>query len=382
VTFDAATNRQTGVNYDANGNPTDGKVYDVENRLIAEPGYQTYAYDYRGKRITKLSGSTTELYLYGIDGRKVATYQCSTGPNPYQFSCGSPTFDTYWKGKLVKSKGWEVTTDRLGSVRWARDDGWRAYYPYGEERWGSNDNREKFGTYVRDNSEQDYADHRYYGPGTGRFFTPDPYKATPISPTNPRISGSWNRFVYANDDPINGIDPLGWATWIETGGVFVYTGDFDGEESNATGQTLVWNAKTKTWEAPTPPPPPGQPPEPGPGDDDDPGGNTPPGTPVPPVTLGGTPTPDQAKAAADERKRTCDEINKAKNVLGLVAASFALVEKAAGWAGGTTTGMFTEAYAATSAASGVAAAASIVAWEAGAAAVAFTFMYYALGCDH
>ena len=207
VTFDPATNRQTGVNYDANGNPTEGKIYDVENRIIGEPGYQWYTYDYRGKRITKLMGSTTELYFYGIDGRKLATYQCAAGTqqNNYQFTYSSPAFDTYWKGKLVKSKGQEVTTDRLGSVRWARDDGWRAYWPYGEERWGSNDNREKFGTYVRDNSTQDYADQRYYGPGTGRFHTPDPYlnSAGAGDPT------SWNRYAYVQGDPMNGADPSG-----------------------------------------------------------------------------------------------------------------------------------------------------------------------------
>jgi RHS repeat-associated protein len=208
LTFDPATNHQNGVNYDANGNPTDGKIYDVENRIISEPGYQQYTYDYRGKRITKLMGSTTELYFYGIDGRKLATYQCAAGTqqNGYQFTCSSPAFDTYWKGKLVKSKGQEVTTDRLGSVRWAREDGWRAYFPYGEERWASNDNREKFGTYMRDNSTQDYADQRYYGPGTGRFYTTDPSGRKAVSL---RIPSSWNAFSYGLGDPIGYNDPRG-----------------------------------------------------------------------------------------------------------------------------------------------------------------------------
>ena len=208
MTFDPATNHQTGVNYDGNGNPMEGKIYDVENRIISEPGYQQYTYDYRGKRNTKLMGSTTELYFYGIDGKKLATYQCAAGTqqNGYQFTCSSPAFDTYWKGKLVKSKGQEVTTDRLGSVRWARDDGWRAYYPYGEERWASNDNREKFGTYVRDNSTQDYADQRYYGPGTGRFFTADPGARRAANLGKPM---SWNSYFYGLGNPIGLNDPHG-----------------------------------------------------------------------------------------------------------------------------------------------------------------------------
>jgi RHS repeat-associated protein len=218
VTFDPATNRQTGVTYDANGDPTDNKVYDVENRLVSVPDYQSYQYDYRGKRITKLMGSTTELYLYGIDGRKVATYQCGDVSSYQQFTCGSPTFDTYWKGKLVKSKGLEVTTDRLGSVRWVRDTGWSSYFPYGEDRGGLPDNREKFGTYLRDNSGQDYADQRYYGVGTGRFHTPDPY----MNSAGIGDPGSWNRFAYVQGDPLNAFDPSGNNTIYVNFGVDIY----------------------------------------------------------------------------------------------------------------------------------------------------------------
>jgi RHS repeat-associated protein len=225
VTFDPATNRQTGVNYDENGNPTDGKVYDVENRLVSVPGYQSYQYDYRGKRITKLMGSTTELYLYGVDGRKVATYQCSDVSSYQQFTCGSPTFDTYWNGKLVKNKGQEVTTDRLGSVRWSRTVGWSAFYPYGEERAGTDDNREKFGTYMRDNAVQDYADQRYYGPGTGRFFTPDP---AGISAAISTEGNTWNRYAYSHGDPMNIWDPGGLrGTTVGVGG------DDEGEEDDS-----------------------------------------------------------------------------------------------------------------------------------------------------
>ena len=107
----------------------------------------------------------------------------------------------------MKSKGQEVTTDRLGSVRWAREDGWRSYFPYGEERWASNDNREKFGTYVRDNSMQDYADQRYHGPGTGRFFTPDLY----LNNTGLGDPSGWNRYAYTRGEPVNLRDPAGLA---------------------------------------------------------------------------------------------------------------------------------------------------------------------------
>jgi RHS repeat-associated protein len=239
--FDPATNWQVGVAYDANGNPTNGTAYDVENRLIWKLG-NAYAYDYRGKRLTKVNGGTTELYLYGTDGRKLATYQCTAGvqSNNYQFSCGSPTFNTYWKGKLVKSQGQLVTTDRLGSVRWHQTAGPSAFYPYGEERTNTADDREKFGTYMRDDPTQDYADQRYYGVGTGRFFTSDP-SILNVTSAEPR---TWNLYSYANGDPINGIDPNGRYVcgpndYASTGRPCPYLADGDGGFGLEAGQCLL-----------------------------------------------------------------------------------------------------------------------------------------------
>jgi RHS repeat-associated protein len=201
VTVDPATNRWTGIPCDANGNwPAS---YDVENHLLAWPGYQYYAYDYRGKRLTKQpAGGSVELYVYGIEGRKLATYQCG-GTQVSPTACGNPVYDTYWKGKLVKSKGNLVATDRLGSVRWSAVDGNQSYYPYGEERTSTSDNRDKFGTYMRDNPGQDYADQRYYYPGTGRFYTADPAGILAVDSSTP---STWNSYHYPRD-PVNQIDP-------------------------------------------------------------------------------------------------------------------------------------------------------------------------------
>jgi len=133
----------------------------VSNRLVTNSVGESYAYDYRGKRIVKwLTDGSAEMYVYGIDGKKLTTLSCYGG----LFSCSAPRYNVYFKGKLVKSKGNLVVTDRTGSVRWsntALGTWWSAYYPYGEERTSTADNREKFGTYTRDNAGQDYADQRY-----------------------------------------------------------------------------------------------------------------------------------------------------------------------------------------------------------------------------
>ena len=160
-----------------------------------------YAYDPSGKRVKKMGGAE-EFYFYGIGGQKLATMVC-VGPEDGQ-GCG-PTYNVYFGGKLVKSKGAVVATDRLGSVRASSTGDRMTYYPYGEERSSTADGREKFGTYMRDSVTQDYADQRYYAVGMGRFNTADPYQASggAASPA------SWNRYTYVHGDPINFSDPTG-----------------------------------------------------------------------------------------------------------------------------------------------------------------------------
>jgi RHS repeat-associated protein len=116
----------------------------------------------------------------------------------------------YFLGRPVVLNGVRVAVDRLGSVR-ANLNGERfSYYPYGEERTWTPDRREKFATYIRDGIGTalglDYADQRYYSNATGSFTTPDPLGLRGAVPGNPT---TWNRFAYANGDPINFYDPPG-----------------------------------------------------------------------------------------------------------------------------------------------------------------------------
>jgi RHS repeat-associated protein len=224
ATYDAATNRQVGQTYDANGNPGYNGTYpyDVENRLMqplaAGTGPQ-WTYDGSGKRVfAKTPGNgttvatTCEIYFYGITGQKLTTYQCGyndgTGGNG-QFWYQVKSRNVYFGGKLMRSAGVTVVTDRLGSVRansnWERMN----YFPYGEERTSTADGREKFGTYFRDSGGVDYADQRYYASAGGRFLTPDPYSATASSPTDSKTPGSWNRYAYVQSDSINFRDRQG-----------------------------------------------------------------------------------------------------------------------------------------------------------------------------
>jgi len=113
-----------------------------------------------------------------------------------------------YTGRMIKSNNNWVVTDRLGSVVRSGAETLR-YFPWGEERLTSTQNRDKFGTYFRDSTGLDYALNRYYSSSHGRFLTPDPYVAS-ASLTNPQ---SWNRYPYVENDPVNKLDPPGLA-WI------------------------------------------------------------------------------------------------------------------------------------------------------------------------
>jgi RHS repeat-associated protein len=100
--------------------------------------------------------------------------------------------------------------DRLGSIRWSGDYQYHTtkfpYYPYGEEYATTTQDRDKYGTYYRDGSTGlDYARNRYYASTYGRFMTADPYQNS-AGAADP---GSWNRYAYVGDDPVNSYDPSG-----------------------------------------------------------------------------------------------------------------------------------------------------------------------------
>ncbi len=238
--YDPATNHGSG--YDANGNaPVNGECpsggcYDVENRLrnpFVAPswgfyilGSGNYVYDPWGKRVAwrhETDSSDTgletkcELYIYGISGQRVASYGCGYqaqdgGGSVFQWTLKG--YNVYFAGHMIQSNGVSVTTDRLGSVRKNGNSETFKYLPYGEELTSTPDGREKFATYLRDSGVGgdyglDYADQRYYDRGSGRFLTPDPGGVSTADPMNPR---SWNRYAYANGDPINFYDPHGRVT--------------------------------------------------------------------------------------------------------------------------------------------------------------------------
>ncbi len=192
---------------DANGNnmaTINGQypVYDVMNRLVAVGTSNVqYSYSPGNKRVWRgiwTSGSLTtdEVTFWSITGQKLATYSLTVGtatgpcqPQTWEtcyygnLTATQGTTNYYFGRKLIKNPNGYVGSDRLGSIG--------KYYPYGQEKPSATTNgTEKFTGYVRDSETGlDYADQRYHNPGTGRFMTPDPYRAMSTGaggPNDPR----------------------------------------------------------------------------------------------------------------------------------------------------------------------------------------------------
>ncbi|MBZ5570209.1 MAG: hypothetical protein LAN64_20510 [Acidobacteriia bacterium] len=220
ASYDSATNRINGYIHDGNGNITwlpNGTTlaYDVENRVATATvggGVETYYYAPDGKRVYRKAADGTEtMYFYGVKGER-SPYQ--VGPYAGQLR-GTPP--VYFAGRRLG-----VATDRLGSVRVT------SYYPYGEQETTTAEDDVRFATYVRDGATGlDYAVNRYYSSIIGRFVSPDPYKSNTGEPGDPADPGSWNRYAYVGNDPVNFHDLSGQNRVVSCGWILGEGGSED-----------------------------------------------------------------------------------------------------------------------------------------------------------
>ena len=228
----SVTNSGSTVNYvyDAAGNVTnDGAhayTYDAENRAVSVDGGVTaqYKYDHQNRRVTKTVGSSWTHYIW--EGSQVIGEHDATTPVP---GYGQPPYQElsarldyiYTGSRMIRSRqrtsstgSWTTRyylSDRL-SVRMTLDTngnvlGRQAHLPFGED-FGESGAQEKhhFTSYETDGEiANDYAMNRQYAPNLGRFMRADPYRASGRL-TAPQ---SWNRYTYAENEPIDQTDPMG-----------------------------------------------------------------------------------------------------------------------------------------------------------------------------
>jgi RHS repeat-associated protein len=217
LSINPASNRinSSGYTYDANGNltamPNSTFLYDIENRLVKVTSSGTseyYGHDPWNRRVwkTTTTSGTGKVFFYGVFGELMGTYSFSG-------SFSKVETNLHFGGKLIRWDNVAVVLDRLGGVKLRSNvvvdppvTQKSNYYPFGEERTATPQDRTKFATYYRDNKTGfDYAMNRYYNSSWGRFTTADPFGGS-VKPANPL---SWNRYAYVANDPINNNDPSG-----------------------------------------------------------------------------------------------------------------------------------------------------------------------------
>ena len=202
----------TGVQYDggtANGAgnttalPGFGFSYDAENRMVTATPSQgaatTYVYDGDGRRVQKVTGSSTTTYVYDAAGSLAAEY--ATQPAAAPCTTCYLTEDTLGSTRMM--------TDRSGAIKSLHD-----YLPFGEEiqaglgsrsstyyppnSFAINDGTtQKFTGKERDQETGlDFFQARYFGSSQGRFTSPDP---GPWILLNPQ---SYNAYSYGLNNPL------------------------------------------------------------------------------------------------------------------------------------------------------------------------------------
>jgi RHS repeat-associated protein len=217
LSINLATNRinSSGYTYDANGNltatPNATLLYDIENRLVkvtSSGSSEYYGHDpwNRGVWKTTRTNGTGNVFFYGAFGELMGTYS-------FTGSFSKVETNIHFAGKLIRWDNAAVVLDRLVGVKLRSNlvadppvTQKSNYYPFGEERTATGQDRTKFATYYRDTKTGfDQAMNRYYISQWGRFLTADPYgpSANPASPL------SWNRYAYVGNDPSNKNDPSG-----------------------------------------------------------------------------------------------------------------------------------------------------------------------------
>jgi len=199
----------TSYQYDARGNrtnvtPSPGQAqtltYDQANRLakFVAASTTTYAYNADGLRMSKTAGSTTQ-YVWDASGSLPLVLK--EGSTAYVYGAAGLPLE-----QINGTTTYYFHHDQLGSTRLLTDTAGivqttYTYEPYGNviSATGTATNPIRFaGQYQDAESGSYYLRTRYYDPSTGQFTTFDPAELLTRHP-----------YQYANDDPVNELDPSG-----------------------------------------------------------------------------------------------------------------------------------------------------------------------------
>ena len=177
--------------------------YNGANELTSIGGVASYAYNGEGLRVSKTVGSTTTHFVWN-----------ESEPVPQLLAAGE-TYYVYGPNEepIEQISGNTASIrhqDQQGSTRLLTDPSGAVVGRYNYDAWGNvtshtgeaTTSLRYDGQYTDSESGYQYLRARYYDPATGQFLTQDPAFAATLS-----------RYVYAGNDPVDGVDPSGLCSW-------------------------------------------------------------------------------------------------------------------------------------------------------------------------
>jgi RHS repeat-associated protein len=209
--------RLTSDTYDANGNTKQSNGnnynYDFENRLTSQSGTNAaaqFVYDGDGNRVAKTVGGVTTFYL--VDTNNLTGY--AQVVEELQSNVGVVKQFTFGHDLISQRIGATVSFyqyDGHGSVRQLTNQAGAITDTYTYDAFGNLINRT--GTTANDylyageqfdaNLGFYYLRARYMNPSNGRFHSMDSYEGSAFEPV------TLHKYLYANANPENNIDPSG-----------------------------------------------------------------------------------------------------------------------------------------------------------------------------
>lgn len=224
----AATNHLSAAQYDLSGTLHSFQLstylwdrFQQLTDLVTPAETWVHIYDAMGERVWSWRTSSSRIDTYalrGQDGRVLSLFT-KTG-STYTWEDYA-----YREGQLLgaqASSSGAVThldVDHLGSLRLESDQSgqqltYHEYWPFGEEITSTaSAERMRFTGHERDLADDiDYMHARYYRSVYGRFLSPD------IARGKPKLPQSWNRYAYAQGNPMKYVDPNGRDTTTTTSG--------------------------------------------------------------------------------------------------------------------------------------------------------------------
>ncbi len=296
--YDKVGNRSQKIETIASGTTTTIYTYDANDRLAQETKtvgavstVTTYSWDDKGNLSTKITGGQVTVYGWNADNRLVEVKQGSsqataiavarysydgngnrvqktesaqnTSPDKVTNYLADDTFAyaqtvqetvtqggatestsyVWGNGLIQQSRAGQLSyyhADALGSTKVLTDSSGNVTDAYQYDAFGAvinktgatSNNYRYSGEYVDDSISHQYNRARWYDPTIGRFSSLDPFGGKMEQPL------SLNKYIYANENPVNGKDPTGLTNMSDLGAAEAGEGELETTSvENAGSQT-------------------------------------------------------------------------------------------------------------------------------------------------